>query len=177
MTQSRTALLAVLLSAAACKDQPPTEPVASPITLVAPGTVQVIIQQDRQVSGEAAVFVVRVVGSGVPLAAYQGRITFAPGTMEVLSVVTPDAVDGDYRIVNATDASKGLIRFAGYSTGTLASTEAFRISARLRDGVSTLKLEGALDVAAEGAGQSMHASFLRSSVGVYDAASNALISP
>lgn len=172
MTKPLFALVALALLAA-CEQERVAAPVANPGTMVPPGSVQVIIAQERQLGGDTAVFLVRLAANGVPLASYQGTVTFAADQMQVLSAPTPENADGEFRIVNAENAANGSLRFAGFSTQSMASTDAFRIVARLRGPVASLKLEGSIEVAGLVAGTSIASASLLRNVGVYDASTNA----
>lgn len=168
---------AVFISAVACAEDAVYSPLPRPEKMVPPGSVQVIFSQERDLGGDSAVFVVRLVANGVPLAAYQGQVTFAPEMMEFIGVRTPENAEGEFRVVNAEQGSKGMLRFAAFATQAMSSTEAFRIVGRLKRDVSALKLAGSLDVAGEvGGNQILSASLLRSS-GVYDATTNANLAP
>ena len=169
--------LGTVLALAGCSEQAIVAPLPNPGAMVPPGTVQVIIAQERGLGGDTTVFVVRLVANGVPLAAYQGSVTFVPEGMQVLSVRTPENAQGEFRVVNAEGAPAGKLRFAGFATQALSSTEAFRIVARLRGDVALLKLDGSLDIAGEVAGTQIGAGSLRRSIGVYDASSNAQLAP
>ena len=170
-------LLCTLVAVAACEDQAIVAPLPNPAAMVPPGTVQVIIAQERGLGGDTTVFVVRLVANGVPLAAYQGSVTFVPEGMQIISVLTPENAQGEFRVVNAEGAAAGKLRFAGFATEAMSSTEAFRIVARLHGNVSLLKLDGSLDIAGEAAGTQIGAASLRRSIGVYDASTNAQLAP
>ena len=177
MMKHRVVLATLLCVTASCREHEPMAPIVSPVTLVPQGSVQVLIQQDRHVAGDSAVFIVSIVPNGVPVAAYQGVVTFSPDVMEVMSVRTPEAKDGEFRVVNAEERAAGRIRFAVFAAEALASTEAFRIVAHVRGGLAASHLVGALDVVGEVDGQAVAATQLRRSVGVYDATTNALLLP
>lgn len=168
---------ALLVSVAACADEELNSPLPSPQTMVPPGSVQVIIAQERDLGGDSAVFVVRLAANGVPLAAYQGVVTFVPGSLEIIGIRTPENAEGEFRIVNAEGAASGTLRFAGFATQAMSSSEAFRIVGRLKGDVSALKLEGTLDVAGEVGGTQIIAASLLRSAGVFDATTNAQLAP
>ncbi|MES2179727.1 MAG: hypothetical protein V4550_17845 [Gemmatimonadota bacterium] len=173
MIKHRVVLAAVLCAAAACTDD--ATPIASPITMVPTGDVQVVIQQDKSVVGEDAVFIVQVVANGLPVAAYQGDVTFSPEAMKVMSVRTAENKDGEFRVVNSEQLESGHIKFAVFAPEALGSTEAFRFVARLNGPLSAANVVGALDVVGEASGVSVSTSKIRKSVGIYDAHTNALI--
>lgn len=163
-------LLAVGVSA--CREKHPTAPQAGVITLVGQGKVQVVIQQDTRVKGDSAVFVVSIVGNGVPVASYQGAVTFDVASMDVKAVETPTAVAGEFRIVNATELAQGSIRFAGFATEHFSTVEAFRIVGNFKPGHVITNLVGRLDVAGETTGSAIRTSSLLSSVAVHDLYTN-----
>ncbi len=177
MIKYRVALAALVCVGAACSEDQPLTTLVSPVTMVPPGVVQVVIQQDMTIRGDSAVFIVSIVPNGVPVAAYQGAVTFAPEGMQVTAVRTAESKDGEYRIVNSQELASGKIRFAVFAPEALATTEAFRIVAHVNGGLAAAKLVGALDVVGQADGAALGASQMRSSVGVYDAASNALLVP
>ena len=173
----RTVLLALACLTAACRETTPTAPVTSLDGLVAKGHVQIVIQQDRRVSGDSALFIVRVVGNDVPLAAYQGEVTFNAAAFEVLAVRVPESQNGEFRIVNSDAASTGRIQFAGLTPEAFTSSEALRIVARVRDGLAGAALEGSITVAGEAAGTALRPELLRHSDGVRDAFTNVKLVP
>ena len=173
----RTVLMAILCLAAACRDDAPVAPSAPLSTLVGKGQVQLVIQQDRRLAGDSALFIVHVVANDVPLAAYQGEITFNAATFDVLAVRTPDPQDGEFRIVNGAAAASGRIQFAGFTPEGFTHTEALRIVARMRDGLAASDLDGTITVAGEVAGASMRPEQLRRSDGVRDARTNLKLLP
>lgn len=170
-------VIAALAAVAACEQERVAAPIANPGTMVPPGAVQVIIAQERQLGGDTAVFLVRLAANGVPLASYQGSVTFAADQMQVVSTPTPENAEGEFRIVNAEHAASGSLRFAGFSTQAMTSTDAFRIVARLRGPLASLKLDGSIDVAGLVAGTPIAAGSLLRNVGVYDASTNAQLVP
>lgn len=170
-------VLAALVSVAACEQERVAAPITNPGTMVPPGAVQVIIAKERQLGGDTSVFLVRLAANGVPLASYQGSVTFAADQMQVLSAPTAENADGEFRIVNAEHAATGSLRFAGFSTQAMTSTDAFRIVARLRGPLASAKLEGSIDVAGLVAGTSIASASLLRTVGVYDASTNAQLLP
>jgi hypothetical protein len=167
--RQRILLVTLACLALSCSDQSPTAPTANVSALVPKGSVQVVIQQDTHITGDSALFIVNVVGNDVPVAAYQGTITFSPGALEVLSVRTPPANAGEFRIVNDRETGAGRIRFAGFSPEAFGSTEALRIVARVTRGLSATNMVGTLDVAGETAGTAVRKQNLRASDGLRDA--------
>jgi hypothetical protein len=172
---SLLALSLLLVGGTACKEKHPTAPKAELVTLVGQGKVQVMIQQDTRVKGDSAVFVVSIVGNGVPVASYQGTLTFDVGSMDIKAVETPTAVAGEFRIVNGTDMAKGSLRFAGFATERFSTVEAFRIVGNFKPGNVPTNLLGRLDVAGETTGSAIRASNLMASNAVLDAYSGMAI--
>ena len=130
--RQRALLIGTLCLVAACRDDAPLAPPAPLSAMVEKGHVQLVIQQDRRLAGDSALFIVHVVGNDVPLAAYQGEITFNPVTFDVLAVRAPEAREGEFHIVNGDAAATGRIRFAGFTPEGFTNTEALRIVARDR---------------------------------------------
>jgi hypothetical protein len=175
--RSRLLVGLLICCAAACKDSQPLTPQTTLTGLVPKGDVQLLILQDRTITGDSVVFVVNVVPNGVPMAAYQGTVSFASTEMDVLAVRTPEAGAGEFRVVNADAAGTGRIRFAAFATQAFATTEAFRIVARLHGGLQAVNLAGVIDLAGEVAGNAIRADRLRASEGIRDAVTNQQLLP
>jgi len=169
--------VALLALVSGCKEKEPTAPALQLAQFVPVGKVQVMITQDTRVTGDSAVFVVSVVGKGLPMASYQGTVTFNTAALQVVEAVTPNAASGEFRIVNAAEAASGTIRFAGFATENFSSVEAFRIVGRFKPGKLPLNMVGALDVAGEVSGSAIKASNLRASDAVRDMYSNLVVVP
>ena len=168
-------LLAVTGSLGACKENAPTPPKADVAQLVPVGNVQVVIQQDTHVPADSAVFYVRVVGNGVPVAAYQGSLTFDASAIDFKVAETPTGSTGEFRIVNSTELASGVVRFAGFATEHFTDTEAFRLEGHFKPGKLTANLVGKLDVAGETSGAAIKASALKASNALYDMYSNVVV--
>ncbi len=169
--------VAALAIVSGCKEKEPTAPALQLAQFVPVGKVQVMIQQDTRVTGDSAVFVVSVVGVGVPMASYQGTVTFNAAALKVDEAATPHAVSGEFRIINAANASTGTIRFAGFATENFSNVEVFRIIGHFKPGKLPLNMVGSLDVAGEVSGSAIRASNLRSSDAVRDMYSNMVVVP
>ncbi len=161
-------LVGATVGTSACAEKHPTAPKTDLVTMVGKGNVQVMIQQDTRVGGDSAVFVINIVGNGVPVASYQGVLTFDPGSMAISAAPTPTGETGEFRIVNAADAANGTVRFAGFATEHFSTTEAFRIVGHFKPGKVPTNLVGKLDVAGETTGAAIRASSLLASNAVRD---------
>lgn len=104
-----------------------------------------LVRAAKDSSGRTALLV-RIEGRGLVLGAYQGTLHFDPAVVSVDSATVP--TDG-YRLVNANDAAKGIVRFAGFTTDGFAGTEAVRLIVRgtpLERGAFVLSLDQAGDL-------------------------------
>lgn len=169
--------VAALAIVSGCKEKEPTAPALQLAQFVPVGKVQVMIQQDTRVSGDSAVFVVSVVGAGLPMASYQGTVTFNSAALTVAEAVMPTAAPGEFRIVNATNSANGTIRFAGFATESFSNIEVFRLVGHFKPGKLPLNMVGSLDVAGEVSGSAIKMSSLRSSDAVRDLYSNIVVVP
>ena len=169
----RLALMLILGSLLACRsDEPLAPPRAVPFTPSTKGSVQVLIERSPQLRGDTVLFIVRVIGEGLPLAAYQGTVTFSTAAMDALAVKAPDTQDGEYRVVNDRELAAGRIRFAAFAPQAFSSTEAFRIFARLKQGALATNLVGTLEVAGNTAGAAVRPQLLLRSDGVHNVIAN-----
>ena len=160
--------IAAVAVVTACAEKHPTAPKTDLVTLVGHGNVQVMVEQDTRAGGDSAIFVVNIVGNSVPVASYQGVLTFDPNAMSVVQVPTPTGTSGEFRVVNAADAATGTVRFAGFATEKFSTTEAFRLVGVFKPGKVPVNIVGKLDVAGETTGSSIRASALKASNAVLD---------
>ncbi len=118
-------------------------------------------------SADRVVLVLRVEGSGVALGSYQGTVTYDPAVLMVDSATV--GRDG-FRFVNANNASKGSVRFAGFTANGFTGTDAVRIVARLRGPLENAKLNAMLEVAGDVDGRRIADGALKGAKGVEPAA-------
>lgn len=158
--------LALTLGLAACRDS-----VTAPIDLAelvpANGT-QVVLQQQPGSEPGTVTFVVRVITRRADLGSYQGELTFASGSLDLLGAETLSGLDGEMRIVNP-QPENGSIRFAAFATESFASDEAFRFTVRPRGDLASMRLRASLGVAGVLGGAAIEAAQLREADGVRDA--------
>lgn len=172
----RTLAIAGAALLAACYERAPAGPDQRLISAVPDGAVQVVLQQ-QSVSGNEVTLVARIVGNGIDVGAYQGEVSFVPGSLELVGITTPTA-DNEMHIVNPQDAARGRIRFAAYTTASAFTTsEAFTLRVTAPRGLADAKLVGTLEVVGEPAGRAVAKNKLLASRGVHDAATNQLIVP
>lgn len=170
------ATLASSVALAACYERGPSGPEQNLISAVPAGAVQVIVQQESS-SGDELTLVARVVGNDVKVGAYQGEVTFVPGTLELLGVETP-TVDNEMHIANPATFKQGKIRFAAYTTASaFTSSEAFRVRVKAVHSLADASLVGKLEVVGEPTGHAVSKTKLLSSRGIHDAITNRLIVP
>ena len=164
------------IALAGCYEHATSAPDQRLISAVPQGAVQVVVQQEAA-SGDELTLVARVVGNGVDVGAYQGEITFVPGTLELLGATTPTA-DHEMHIVNPSTFAQGRIRFAAYTTASaFASTEAFTLRVKAVHPLADAQFVGTLEVVGEPTGRAVSKTKLLASRGIYDAVTNRLITP
>lgn len=110
---------------------------------------------------------VRLAPTGLTLGAYQGRLQFAPGSLQVVRVVTPSG-DGT-RMSNPADSARGVIRFAGYAVNGFTRTEVLTLVVRPVRPFDRAALRAHLDVASDLAGTAVAKAQLHAATGVVPA--------
>ncbi len=98
------------------------------------------------------ILLVRVDADGLVLGSYQGRLHFDPAAFVADSSIP--GRDGS-RYVNASDAAKGSVRFAGFTTGGFKNSDAVRIVGRAIKPLASAKIAAELDVAGDLDGKSV----------------------
>lgn len=109
------------------------------------------------------VLLLQVEATGLGLGSYQGAVTFDPTQVTVDSAVAPSG-DGS-RLVNANDAAKGLVRYAGYTTSSFRTGDAVRFVVRVKS-LDAAKFATTLDVAGDVNGTAIAKTLLHGSAGV-----------
>lgn len=165
-------LLALTLGA--CDTDAPSAPPVDVAALVPSGAAQVVLQRDAGPGAGEETYTLRVIARQTPIASYQGAVRFAPGTIELVSVTTPESPDGEQRLVNPQMA-EGRIRFAAFATEQFGSDVVFRFVVRRGASLENVQFAAGLDVAGLVSGQAMTAAQLRATDGVRDAASGRLL--
>ncbi len=141
-------------------------------SLVPSGSVQSAIQQLPPAADGSITFIVRIVAQGVGVSAYQGAVTFVPGTIQLVSVSTPQGQGDEVYAVNSADFASGRIRFAACSATTFAGTdvgdgvEAFRFTVRSMGPLANANLGAALSVVGMESGVGLGADHLLGSPAV-----------
>jgi hypothetical protein len=74
--------------------------------------------------GPITVTTIRIDANALELGAYQGRFTFDAEALELLEVTMPE---GDFRFVNTNEASRGEVRFAGFTVTEFESPVALEL--------------------------------------------------
>jgi hypothetical protein len=145
------------------------------ISAVPPGVVQPAIQQEPIAPDGSITFSVRVLANHVAVSAYQGKVTFAPGAFELISVDTPPSAGGEGHFVNAEQFHEGLIRFAAFTPTTFHEStsgdgvEALRLTVRPLRPVDDADLVAELDVVSGETGVSVQANRVLTSSGIVSA--------
>lgn len=101
------------------------------------------------------------------MASYQGEVTFAPGSFELLTSRTPTGADGEMFLVNAQGA-QGRLRFSALTTERFSTDEAFRFTVRPTGPLSAARLAASLEVVGHVSGTAVDRARVRSADGVRD---------
>ncbi len=115
-----------LIAVVAC-DNEPNSPQVTEVPALPSATTEgfraavVLERSDRN----SVVLAVRFDEGSERLGAYQGSITFGTDAFQFVDASVPD--DG-YRIFNAENAGRGVIKFAGFSVEGFTGAEALRIN-------------------------------------------------
>ena len=112
------------------------------------------------------VLVVRLEPSDFVLGAYQGRVQFEPGSLQLVSLAASQADNGT-RLYNAADTASGIVRFAGYTTSGFRSTGVLTLVVRPTRSLEQAKVRVELDVAGDLEGRSLPHERLVSARGVH----------
>lgn len=120
--------------------------------------VRVLVTRSPGGTTGQVVLLVRVEAEGLTLGSYSGSLRFDPA---MLAIDSASAVRDGSRFVNAGEAERGLIRFAGFTTNGFAGTEAVRLVGRLRSLGTTAYLTSHVDVAGSLEGKAVPAASLR----------------
>ena len=130
-------------------------------------TVRVRVVRAAESSAERVVMLIQVEAEGVRLGSYQGQLRFDP---LVFGVDSSAAGRDGTRMVNAADAGRGVIRFAGFATTGFTSDVAARLVARVPRSLSaerlSASLEARLDIAGDLDGRPLPKAALVSSSGL-----------
>lgn len=163
------ATLAVLaVAATACRDEGTTAPALDLSRLVPTGGTQLVLQEEPGPTPGTTTYVVRVLTKREDLASYQGTITFAPGSAELVGTLATRGGEGEMFLVNP-QAEAGSIRFAAFATERFSTDEALRFTVRPTGSLGAMQLRGTLDVAGVVGGSALEAAALKATEGVYDA--------
>lgn len=167
-TISRALLLSALVGSAACREDTPVGTVADLTRTLPAEAVQAMVQSSEGPSVGTIRLRVRVLTKDVPLASYQGVITFDAGSFELVSVETPRSEEGGMHLVNPGEIANGQIRFAAFTTEKFADDEAFSLIVKPLRPIGQMQLKATLDVAGETSGTALAGAQLRGSTGVHD---------
>lgn len=153
----------------------PARPVASLASLVPAGGVQAAILEDAPAADGSVTFTVRVVAKDVGVSAYQGAVTFAPGTLQAQSFAVPPGDGNEVYAVNPAEFAAGRIRFAACSATTFAGTDvgdgvvAFRFTVRAQSNFGAANIGVGLTVVGTESGAGIAAEHVLQSTGVLSA--------
>ena len=167
----RFALAACLLLLVACQDETIALPREEPIITVPSGAVQALIQQEAATADGLVTFVVRVLANDVTISSFQGTVSFAPGSFELVDKKTATG-SGMTAVLNAEAFAEGHMRFAALTPTQFDSiaggsgVEAFRFTVRPLRAVEEAHLVATLDVVGTDAGAAVGADRMLASPGV-----------
>lgn len=164
----RLGAIALLAVTVACRDDGATAPAIDLTRLVPTGGTQLVLQEEPGPTPGTTTYVVRVLTKREDLASYQGTITFAPGSAELVGALAPRGGDGEMFLVNP-QGEAGTIRFAAFATERFSTDEALRFTVRPTGSLGAMQLRGMLDVAGVVGGSALEAAQLKAAEGVYDA--------
>ncbi|MBU6367597.1 MAG: hypothetical protein KJT01_15395 [Gemmatimonadetes bacterium] len=174
ITHSTLPLVAALLAAAACADEPMAPAVPADLgASLNSGTVAAVIEQGELLPEGKVRYRVRVLAKKGEVASYQGLLSFEPGAVAIESITAPEAADGEVHLVNREQLAEGKIRFAGYAPEELGTSEAFSFVVASR-GAGLPELAVSLDVAGTPDGVTKPASQLRGAREIRDRNGNVL---
>jgi hypothetical protein len=171
VTPRRFAAAGILVALVACQDETIAPPREAPVISVPSGAVQALIQQEATTPDGLITFVVRVLANNVSVSSYQGTVTFAPGSFELIEKGTPSG-SGMTAVLNTDTFAEGRIRFAGLtptqfdSIASASGVEAFRFTVRALRPVEESNLLATLDVVGTDVGAAVGADRLLASPGV-----------
>jgi hypothetical protein len=176
VTLRRLAFVAPMVVLVACQDETIAPPREAPVISVPSGAVQALIQQEAATPDGNVTFVVRVLANNLTISSFQGTVTFAPGSFELVDKRTPAGVTA---VLNADGFSEGRLRFAALtptqfdSIASGSGVEAFRFTVRPLRPVEDAHLLATLDVAGTDVGAALGAERMLASPGVMVAGSSA----
>lgn len=158
--RSVTMMACVGAFAGACRETPLLAPQPGVVANVPGGAVRAdIVEQPLALDGSVT-FVVRVRSRNVALSAFQGAVTFTPGSFDLVSIDVP-VRDGESYLFNPEEVAAGRIRFAALSPTSFAESyaqdgvETLRITVRPRRPVAEAALAATLDVASVESGAAL----------------------
>jgi hypothetical protein len=116
------------------------------------------------VSLEPGTVVLRLDTRGVSLGSVQGRIRFDPAGLAVSAV---ESVSGAFTVANVDSLAHGLVRFAAFSPGTLATGRLLRLRLAGKGSLGASGVRVSLEAAGTAEGQSLQAFMLHATRGVF----------
>ena len=162
-------LLSATLPLLACGDVLPTTTAVDLTAGVPSGAVRPVIQSLAGDAPGTVAYVIHIVSRDVPLSAYQGVLTFPPGSFEMVDVVVPAGATGEMRVINRTAVDSGWIRFAAFAPERFAEDVAFTVIVRPLGGGLAVVPQATLQVVGVGEqGKALQSSLLLVSEGVLD---------
>jgi len=147
MHRKYIAALVLLTTLAACEDDK-AKGLVAPAALPTQA-VRAYVVQEPGATADKVTLTIHVEARGIPVAAYQGKLEFEPGSLEILEATTPSE-DGT-RIVNAK-ARPGVVKFAGFAAESFAHTAAVTLVVKPKKALELANLLATLDVVGEAKG-------------------------
>lgn len=116
------------------------------------------------VAVEAGVMALRLDARAVSLGSVQGRVRFDPSVLHVSAV---EPVSGGFTVANGDSLARGLVRFAAFSPGPLATGELLRLRVALAGPLAAAGVQVNLEAAGTAEGESIRPALLRATRGVF----------
>jgi hypothetical protein len=129
-------VLSATAFAAGCQSDNPAGPASADeplINMVPRGVVQSAIQQGGVGADGSLTLIVRVLANQVGVSAFQGAVTFPPGSFELVHAEVPQGSAGASFLVNTEPFATGVVRFAAFTPRTFSESSS-------GDGVEALRL-------------------------------------
>ncbi|HKS05751.1 MAG TPA: hypothetical protein VJR92_05520 [Gemmatimonadaceae bacterium] len=97
------------------------------------GAVEAVVRQEEQNADGTITFALRVRARDVSVSAFQGRVAFARGAFELVSVNSAQGGAAEMYLVNPSGFAAGTIRFAAFTTNSFSA-------ANSEDGVEVMRV-------------------------------------
>jgi hypothetical protein len=162
----RTLFVLTMIAGAGCNDAAaPSAAVIAPLPLGGSAVRSYVVQESGS-TADRVLLTIHVDSRDVGVAAYQGHLSFDPGSLEITEATTPS--DGN-RLVNAS-AGAGLVRFAGFAEERFGSTAAVHLVVKPLKSLDLANIVVSLDVVGQATGIAVSKEKIVATRGLYTAA-------